>query len=306
MQQIGRKKMKSWLDRPLPYLQFGNCFPPEDQTLNNKWIETMNSCTKIYLLLLFIYFGDTVNSQDKSVWHNKKCAVCLTYDDALNVDLDHVIPVLDSLGLKATFYIPGYFPSVTERSAEWKSVAAKGNELGNHTLFHPCEGNAPGREWVKSDYDLNKYTLQRVIDEIKMANVFLNALDGKTKRTFAYPCGDTKAGDSSYVNDIKGDFIAARSVDGKMQKIDEIDLYDIGSYMINGKSGDELIDMVKTAENNNDLLVFLFHGVGGEHSLNVSLDAHSKLLHFLKQNEKEIWIAPLIDIAEYIKEYHQR
>jgi sialate O-acetylesterase len=76
--------------------------------------------------------------------------------------------------------------------------------------------------------------------------------------------------------------------------------------MINGQSGDELIDLVKKAENNNDLLVFLFHGVGGDHSLNVSLDAHNKLLYFLKQNEKEIWVAPLIEIAEYVKEYNQQ
>ena len=50
-------------------------------------------------------------------------------------------------------------------------------------------------------------------------------------------------------------------------------------------------------------LDFLFHGVGGGHSLNVSLAAHSKLLHFLKQNEKDIWIAPMIEVADYIKEY---
>jgi sialate O-acetylesterase len=43
--------------------------------------------------------------------------------------------------------------------------------------------------------------------------------------------------------------------------------------------------------------------VGGEHSLNVSLDAHSQLLHFLKQNEENIWIAPMIDVAKFIKKY---
>jgi sialate O-acetylesterase len=47
--------------------------------------------------------------------------------------------------------------------------------------------------------------------------------------------------------------------------------------------------------------VFLFHGVGGEHSLNVSLEAHSRLLHFLKQNQENIWTAPMVDVAEYIK-----
>jgi len=48
------------------------------------------------------------------------------------------------------------------------------------------------------------------------------------------------------------------------------------------------------------LLVFLFHGVGGEHSLNVSLEAHRQLILFLSQHRNEIWIAPMIDVAEYI------
>jgi sialate O-acetylesterase len=49
------------------------------------------------------------------------------------------------------------------------------------------------------------------------------------------------------------------------------------------------------------LLVFLFHGVGGGHNINVDKDAHSRLLHFLKENEKNIWIAPMVDVAQYIK-----
>jgi sialate O-acetylesterase len=247
-----------------------------------------------------------MHAQNNGLWHNKKCAVCLTYDDALNVHLDNVVPLLDSFGLKGTFYLSGYFPGFRGRITEWKSVAAKGNELGNHTLFHPCEGKAPGREWVKPDYDLNHYSMQRLLDEIKMANTLLTALDGKTTRTFAYPCGDTKVGDSSYIDKIRGDFAAARGVRPEMKTIREIDLYNVGSYMISGQSSDELIGLVEKAKEQDALLVFLFHGVGGEHSLNVGLSDHSKLLHFLKQNEEDIWVAPFIEIAEYVKEYQSR
>jgi peptidoglycan/xylan/chitin deacetylase (PgdA/CDA1 family) len=261
--------------------------------------------THITLLIFLSGFGMTTNAQDKVAWHGKKCAVCLTYDDALNVHLDHAIPLLDSLGLKATFYLSGFFPAFRERVADWKAVAAKGHELGNHTLFHPCTGKLPGREWVKPDYDLGNYTMQRLVDEIKMANTLLEALDGKTKRSFAYPCGDTKIGDSSYVDEIRNDFVAARGVKGEMSRIDEIDLYNVGAYMINGQSGEELIVLVKQAMQSHALIVFLFHGVGGEHSLNVSLGDHRKLLLFLKQNEKDIWIAPFVEIAEHVKEYNQ-
>ena len=42
-------------------------------------------------------------AQSNQPWQGKKCAVVLTYDDAINEHLDNAIPVLDSLGLKATF-----------------------------------------------------------------------------------------------------------------------------------------------------------------------------------------------------------
>lgn len=254
------------------------------------------------LLIFLSGSGIQMNAQNNGMWHNKKCAVVLTYDDALKVHLDNVVPLLDSLGLKGTFYLSGYFPAFRARVADWKSVAAKGHELGNHTLFHPCTGKLPGREWVKPDYDLGNYTMQRLVDEIKMANTLLEALDGKTKRSFAYPCGDTKIGDSSYVDKIRNDFVAARGVKGEMPKINEIDLYNVGAYMINGQSGEELVALVKQAMQSNALIVFLFHGVGGEHSLNISLSDHSRLLHFLKQNEKDIWIAAFADIAEHIRQ----
>lgn len=260
-------------------------------------------CVRVICLLTVLAYA--MSAQEKAPWRDKQCAVSLTYDDALNVHLDNVVPILDSLGFKSTFYLSGFFPAFRERSAEWKSVASKGNELGNHTLFHPCEGTVPGREWVKPDYDLNNYTMQRLIDEITMANVLLKAIDGRTKRTFAYPCGDMKIGDSSYVDRIRDDFVGARGVERKMQRMDEIDLYGIGSYIISGQSEDELIGLVKKAIKDNALLVFLFHGVGGEHSLNVSLEAHSRLLHYLKQNEKIIWVAPLVEIVEYVKDTRQ-
>jgi sialate O-acetylesterase len=64
-----------------------------------------------------------------------------------------------------------------------------------------------------------------------------------------------------------------------------------------------MINIIKEAIKNDALLVFLFHGVGGGHPINVSLEAHRELVYFLKQHVAEIWIAPLIDIAQYIKKY---
>jgi len=257
----------------------------------------------IYYLLFTQLIVFNIQAQTDTSWHHKKCAVVLTYDDALNIDLTNVIPALDSLGLKGTFYISDYFDGLNAQIPKWRKAAAEGHELGNHTVYHPCTGSLPGREFVKPDYDMNNYTIRRITDEIKTMNNLLKAIDGKTKRTFAYPCGDTKIHDTSYLDPLKNEFIAARGVKAEMLPISKIDLYNMGCYMINGQSGEDLITLVKKAMDNHSLLVFLFHGVGGEHSLNVSLPAHSQLLHFLQKNEKDIWVAPMIEVAEYIRKY---
>lgn len=256
---------------------------------------------KCVLILAIIVIGATTTlAQNANSWNGKKCAVVLTYDDGLNVHLTNVIPALDSLGLKGTFYVSDYFGGLNAQIPGWRKAAANGHELGNHTVYHPCAGNLPGRSFVKADYDLSKYSIRRITDEIKTMNTMLKAIDGKSKRTFAYPCGDMKIGDSFYLNGVKNEFVAARGVSGAMPSLGEVDLFNINCYGINGQSGDELISLVKQAMDKKALLVFLFHGVGGEHSLNVSLEAHRQLILFLSQHRNEIWIAPMIDVAEYI------
>ena len=97
-----------------------------------------------FVLLLLVLLAQISYAQTKNPWNGKKCAVVLTYDDALNTHLDNVIPALDSLGFKGTFYLTGYFPGSRTRVADWSKAGKKGHELANHTLFHPCAGG-PGR-----------------------------------------------------------------------------------------------------------------------------------------------------------------
>jgi len=256
---------------------------------------------KIFIVsLINLLFIVNIIAQSAQSWNGKKCAVVLTYDDAINEHLDNAIPVLDSLGLKATFYVTAFSQSMQTRLNDWKKLATNGYELGNHTLYHPCIGGK-GREWVKPEYDMNNYTVKRMVDETRMTNLFLQALDGKTKRTFAFTCGDMKIGDSSFIYAMKDDFVAARAVRAEMHKINEIDLLNVDCYMVNGETSTQMIEWIKKAAETNSLLVILFHGVGGGNALNVSLQAHREFLQYLKKNEKDIWIAPMLEVAEYIK-----
>ncbi len=234
-------------------------------------------------------------------WNKKKCAVVLSYDDGLNAHLSNALPALDSVGLKATFYIADYFGRLQAQLPGWKKAAAKGHELGNHSMFHPCTGRIPGREWVSPDYDLSTYTLRRMREEIIAMNNLLSALDGKSNRTFAFPCNDKKIGDSFYFDGMERHFSGARSVGSVYPTIDNVDLYNIPAFMVNGETGAQLIALVDEAMSKGTLLVFLFHGVGGDHALNVSLQAHRELLRYLKSVENQIWITPMNEMCQFVK-----
>lgn len=233
------------------------------------------------------------------LWHGKKAAVVLTYDDALDVHLDNVIPVLDSLGFKGSFYLSAAFPGSKNRIDDWKRVAEHGHELGNHTLFHPCDGSKPGRSWVSPQNDLSKYTTEEIVREIEMTNIFLESLDGKKTRTFAYPCGDMRTGEGSFVDAIHKQFVAMRGVSPRLNAIETIDLTNLNCYAVDDTNADQLISWAEKAREENAMLILLFHGVGGGHNLNVDLKKHNVFLSYLKDHQKDYWVPTLLDAAKH-------
>lgn len=259
----------------------------------------MNLKSLLFVVTFFASLQMTL-SQNEKIWNGKKCAVVLTYDDALNVHLDNVIPCLDSVRFKGTFYVIGNSPVLSKRLEDWRSAAFDGHELGNHTLNHPCDGSLEGRSFVTSENDLSKYTVARAVDEIRVTNTLLNAIDGKTERTFAFPCGDTKIDGVNYYDDLETEFAGARGVKNGMKQLRNVQLEDVNCYMINNQPSQDMIELVDKAIQSQTLLVFLFHGVGGEHNINVTKEAHSQLVHYLKLHENEIWVAPMVDVAKYI------
>lgn len=244
---------------------------------------------------------DGQDLDEKKIWKGKKTAVVLTYDDALNVHLDNVIPALDSLSLKGTFYITSSSDAARNRVKDWRRAALNGHELGNHTVFHPCDTSGPGMSWVKPEYDLSKYSMGQIQSEIKMCNAFLNAIDGKNIRTFAFTCGHKKVAEGEFIQTLTSQFVAARAVRHEMHSFEDQKLMDIDCFSMEGTSGQEMIELVKQAKESGKLLVLLFHGVGGEHGLNVSKEAHSQLLHYLQENEKDIYVDTMLNVAEHIK-----
>src|SRR5215475_8149254 len=67
---------------------------------------------------------------------DRAAAVSLTFDDGIDSDLDHAGPILKKHHLNGTFFVATAMGPWEKRKAEWKQLAAEGNELANHTVHH--------------------------------------------------------------------------------------------------------------------------------------------------------------------------
>lgn len=227
-----------------------------------------------------------------------KAVVCLTYDDGLDCHLDVAVPDLDAFNLKGTFYCTGFSSSLKNRMEEWRAISLNGHELGNHTLFHPCDGER--FDWVKPEYDLRTYTMLQLRNELNTANTLLTAVDGKKERTYAYTCSDFEVHNISYVDSIRNMFVAARSEGPVPESIDMVDIHFTPSWGLVEPSGEDMINYVKEAQEKGTIAIFMFHSVGGGY-LNVSAESHRELLTYLKSKEDEIWTDTFMNVMKYIK-----
>lgn len=232
---------------------------------------------------------------------NRKAAVSLAYDDALDSQLDNAIPALDRHGLKGSFYLQLSSPPVGKRMAEWRAAAGNGHELGNHTLFHQCSGSMQGREWVQPQRDLDKTTAAQMQDQVRMANVMLAAIDGKHERTMTVPCGDFLAGGQNYIDLVAAEFAAIKLGSGTVvPDMQKLDLHAVPVGVPVDVSGQQLIAWVQEAARLGTMANFTFHGIGGDH-LAVSSEAHEELLAYLAAHRDMYWTDTFLNLTKYVR-----
>jgi peptidoglycan/xylan/chitin deacetylase (PgdA/CDA1 family) len=236
----------------------------------------------------------------------QKAAVSLSYDDALDSQLDHAIPTLNKYGLKGTFYVKLASPVIDKRLPEWRAAAKKGHELGNHSLFHQCSKSLPGRDWVEADQDLDKLTVGQMKDQVLLANTFLYAIDGKRERTFTAPCIDKNAGGKNYIDAIKSEFVAIKVESGGVTPdMNKLDPYAVGVAFPTNVTGQQLIDIVKEAAEKGTMANFTFHGVGGDH-LSTSVEAHEELVKYLAAHKDIYWVDTFVNEMKYVRAHQKK
>lgn len=195
------------------------------------------------------------------IWpENKRVAVSLSFDDARESQVDQGVPVLDACGARATFYVN--VERAAARAADWGAAAARGHELGNHSLRHACSGNFV---WHAANV-LENYTEARMEEELLEANRRLAELFGEAPRTFAYPCGQTFVGRGvdrrSYVPVVARHFLAGRGFrDEYYNRPEFVDLAKVGGTEMDGVPFAQLVAHIERAAVNGQWVVFVGHDV---------------------------------------------
>jgi peptidoglycan/xylan/chitin deacetylase (PgdA/CDA1 family) len=237
-------------------------------------------------------------------WPNgARAAVVLTYDDGMDTHLDHAAPDLEAAGLRGTFFVPGHSESLAKRMPEWRALGARGHELANHAIFHPClrkPASGPPREWVRPEYALEGYTVERIRDEAAAMNTTLLAVDGGTVRTFAYNCCDTTAGGRSYVDALRPLFLAARAGEDRIAAdVARLDPMLVPSWAAENVTGTKLVAFAQQAVDAGGLAVFQFHGIGGQW-ISVSREAHRELVAWLAANRGTVWAGTFREVMAHV------
>jgi len=242
------------------------------------------------------------------VWPKKyRAVVSLTYDDGLENHLSVVAPQLESYEIRGTFYAP-LKSNLMQNPLSWRKLAERGHEIGNHTVFHPCwsvQGKHAG--WLPDEYNLENYSAEQWLDEVRTANQAIWLVDGKNERTFGNTCWDNFLGpeeNPTCLEDlIRQVFPAARGEkSGKAVCLDPINYYNLGTIWADGRLfGDFSQELAEVIESGG-WIIYTMHGIGaGSHNFFVEENEHRQLCQFLHEKSRLIWTAPVIDVVQYLK-----
>jgi peptidoglycan/xylan/chitin deacetylase (PgdA/CDA1 family) len=236
-----------------------------------------------------------------------RAAVSLTYDDGIASHHRDVAPQLEAYYLRGTFYAP-LASDLMQNPLAWRGMAQRGHELGNHTVFHPC-WSIQNRyaDWLPEAFNLVDYDEERWIDEIRTANQALALVDGKRERTFGNTCFDNWLGPEEepiclepFIETL---FLAARGEDtGKPVNLDAINYNNLGTVWADRRVFADFVPELEALVETGGWVIYTMHGVGVEaHTHHIALAEHLRLLEYLRQNDKNIWTAPVIEIVRHLK-----
>jgi peptidoglycan-N-acetylglucosamine deacetylase len=231
-------------------------------------------------------------------------AVSLTFDDGLPSHLNTAMPIMEEYGVRGTFYVNpnARFLELGER---WAAAYAKGHEVGNHTMTHPCSQNFAFISQF-SRRSLEEYSLDEIEDEIVETNRALaEVIPEQDAVSFCYPCYQPFVGRGatrqSYVPVVLRHCVAGRGRGETPNDPLRCDLGYLWSFPCERMSGAQMIGMVEEAIETGRWTILTFHGIQEGH-LTVGDRDFEVLCRHLSQHADRVWSPTVAEGAKHIME----
>lgn len=253
-------------------------------------------------ILLSSHFSFAQERGKPITWPDgKKIAISLSFDDARLSQVDAGIPMLNEYGAKATFYLnPG---PMRERLEGWKKAVADGQEIGNHSLTHPCSGNYP---WVGKGNDLEQMTMKEMKKNLLETSKILHDELGVTTTLFAYPCGQKYIGRGknlkSYVPLVSQMFSSGR---GWMDEMNNDPMYcdyaQLAGREMDGKTFEQIRKLIDGAKATGSWLLLAGHEMGEDGMQTTRISMLRELIKYSQDPANGIWLATVGEVEKYIR-----
>lgn len=223
--------------------------------------------------------GPVVDAAEESVriarWQGDRAgAFALTFDDGQREQVTLAAPLLDALGLKATFVInPGKTPAQTGETwnaswDEWRAMAKNGHEIGNHSMTHA---------------NFNQVKDEGLEEEIVAAQQRIEREIGQPCITFCYPFNAETPASRAVVKRTH-----AVATDTRRKAY--------GGPQFTAAKANAWVD---EAIAKRELVVAMIHGIDTGYLPFTGRALFKEHLEYLKNREAQVWIAPLGVIDRY-------
>ncbi|WP_209332544.1 polysaccharide deacetylase family protein [Lunatimonas salinarum] len=255
------------------------------------------SCFFLLVYVINPSFGQEV----KFPWpEGKKMALSLSFDDARASNPTHGIPLLNEVGIRATFFVIPQ--SVRNNLKGWQQAVESGHEMANHSIIHPCSGNFV---WSRNKA-LENYTLDKMREELLQANFEIENLLGVTPTVYAYPCGQMYVGSGQHAQSliplISELFVAGRGWLAEAP-VDPLyaDMAQLTGIEMDNKTFEQIKAYIDQASQSGQWLVLAGHETNDSGRQTTYLETLRQLAAYVNDPENGIWVAPIGEIADYVQ-----
>jgi len=127
-------------------------------------------------VLVMLYAGSCTKYEKKGII--EKSGIALTFDDYSIDNWYQYLPLFDSFGVRATFYISQYHKLSTEQKNKMRKMQSHGHEIAFHTSNHYNMVN------YLDNFQIRDLIEREIYEDLRKMNH-----EGFYPRTFAYPYG---------------------------------------------------------------------------------------------------------------------